>query len=78
MLSTTLPFQEVLREIIEIIEVCKRKPAVKVLLIPIMLNDCPIHERLERFQCFNLSTENPWERLLDTLQESQPKRLAMH
>jgi hypothetical protein len=78
MLSTTLPFREVLREIIEIIEVCEHRPPVEGLLIPVMLDDCPIHERLEWFQCFNLSMENPWERLLDTLQQSQPTRLMMN
>lgn len=55
-------------EILEALEVSRKKPPGQVFLIPVRLDDCPIHPRLAPFQCVNLLAENAGMRLLQQIQ----------
>lgn len=50
-------------EILEVLELSKRKPPGEVFLIPVRLDDCPIHPRLEHFHCVSLLDSDAWVRL---------------
>jgi hypothetical protein len=77
-LSKTVVSQEgyLHKEILEATDIAKRKPPGSVFLIPVMLDDCSIHEHLEPFQCVSLLVDGGWERLLGHIQECQDKYRA--
>jgi TIR domain len=56
------------KEILEAIEVSKRKPPGGIFLIPLRLDDCPLHPRLEQFHCMSVLEEGDWVRLLMEIQ----------
>lgn len=56
-------------EILEALEVSRQKPPGKIFLIPVRIDNCPIHERLEQFHCVSLFAENGPARLLRQIQE---------
>jgi hypothetical protein len=59
------------REILEAIEVAKRKSPGGIFLIPVKLDACPLHPRLAHVQCVDLFSERDWQRLLKQLHEHQ-------
>jgi hypothetical protein len=56
-------------EILEALEVSRQKPPGRIFLIPVRIDNCPIHERLEQFHCVSLFAENGRVRLLKQIQE---------
>jgi hypothetical protein len=56
-------------EILEALEVSRQKPLGRIFLIPVRIDNCPIHERLEQFHCVNLFAENGRARLLKEIEE---------
>jgi hypothetical protein len=56
-------------EILEALDESRRKPPGQIFLIPVRLDDCAIHPRLEPFQCASLATEHARKRLLRQIEE---------
>jgi hypothetical protein len=56
-------------EILEALEVSRQKPPGRIFLIPVRIDNCLIHERLEQFHCVSLFAENGRARLLKQIQE---------
>jgi hypothetical protein len=77
-LSKTVVSQEgyLHKEILEAIDIAKRKPPGSVFLIPVMLDDCSVHEHLEPFQRVSLLVDGGWERLVAHIQDYQDKYRA--
>jgi TIR domain len=65
-------------EILEAVEVSKRKPPGGIFLIPLLLDDCPIHPHLERFHCVSLVERGGWERVFTEIRGCQREYLARH
>jgi len=56
-------------EILEALEVSRRKPPGRIFLIPVRIDSSPMHERLEQFHCISLFAENGRARLLKQILE---------
>ena len=62
------------KEILKALEIWQNKAPDQGYLIPVRLEDCPIHKRLTSFHCFDLFSEVGWARLFNEL-KSQRKAL---
>jgi hypothetical protein len=65
------------KEILEAIEVAKRKPPGVIFLIPLRLDDCPLHPRLEQFHCASLIDQHDWARLVMQIQRNLSSELRL-
>jgi hypothetical protein len=59
------------REVLEAIEVARRKAPGGIFLVPVKLDACALHPRLAHVQCVDLFSERDWQRLLKQLHEHQ-------
>jgi EAL domain-containing protein (putative c-di-GMP-specific phosphodiesterase class I) len=53
------------KEILLAQECWKEKSPGKTYIIPVRLEDCPIHERLKQFQCIDVFQKDGWSKLLN-------------
>jgi len=58
------------------LEIQRRKPPGATFIVPVGLDDCPIHPWLERFHCIRLSTSDDLHRLIQQIQEVRRGRWA--
>jgi hypothetical protein len=65
-------------EILEALEIQRKKPPGQIYLVPVRLDDCVIHPRLEQFHCISLCTETGSERLIQQIQEARLTYIAHH
>jgi hypothetical protein len=56
-------------EILDALEIARRKPPEEVFLIPVRLDDGPIHPRLEQFHCVSFFAPNAIPRLIRQIAE---------
>lgn len=63
------------KEIKHVVELAGKKAPGEVLVIPVMLDDCPPHELLQPYQHIRLAEKGGWERLVEQIHE-QHRRYA--